>query len=178
MRRLADFVALAQTREDVALADLAFTLQVGREAMEERFGLVAASLSDLHGQLTRFLDGTGRAHRGRAGQVGEGMDDSIRSWLAQGHLDALVEHWVQGHAVDWRQLYAGRSPRRISLPTYPFATERYWLSPVAAPAASTALHPLVQRNTSTLAGPRFSSEFTNDLDNPPSADRHPARHPP
>jgi acyl transferase domain-containing protein len=36
--------------------------------------------------------------------------------------------WVKGLAFDWRRLYAGAMPRRVSLPTYPFAQERYWIS--------------------------------------------------
>ncbi|WP_418133286.1 hypothetical protein [Variovorax sp. NFACC26] len=38
----------------------------------------------------------------------------------------LVELWVRGLAFDWTGLYGDVPPRRISLPTYPFAKERYW----------------------------------------------------
>ncbi|MBB4730092.1 3-oxoacyl-(acyl-carrier-protein) synthase/NAD(P)-dependent dehydrogenase (short-subunit alcohol dehydrogenase family)/aryl carrier-like protein, partial [Xanthomonas arboricola] len=42
--------------------------------------------------------------------------------------------WVQGVPVDWRGLHAGRTPRRVSLPTYPFAPEHYWVPGVPRPA--------------------------------------------
>ncbi|MET7673064.1 type I polyketide synthase, partial [Micromonospora luteifusca] len=47
-------------------------------------------------------------------------------------LAAVAEIHVQGHPVDWRPAFAGRTPRRVDLPTYPFQHQRYWL---AAPAA-------------------------------------------
>ena len=49
------------------------------------------------------------------------------AWLAKGKLSKLLELWVKGLAVDWKKLYGESKPRRVSLPTYPFAKERYWL---------------------------------------------------
>ncbi|ONM49785.1 type I polyketide synthase [Nocardia donostiensis] len=34
-----------------------------------------------------------------------------------------------GLRVDWDRLFAGRSPRRVPLPTYAFQRQRYWLAP-------------------------------------------------
>jgi polyketide synthase PksN len=42
------------------------------------------------------------------------------------NLSKLVELWITGVLVDWNRLYTSK-PRRISLPTYPFANERYWV---------------------------------------------------
>ena len=42
-------------------------------------------------------------------------------------LGKLGGLWAQGVEVDWEVLYGERRPRRISLPTYPFARERYWV---------------------------------------------------
>jgi len=46
----------------------------------------------------------------------------------------LLELWVQGVSVQWERLYGEDMPRRISLPTYPFAKERYWIDvrPISA----------------------------------------------
>ena len=51
--------------------------------------------------------------------------------MRRGKYDQMLELWVKGLEVDWDRLYAepnpyGRSPCRISLPTYPFARDRYW----------------------------------------------------
>jgi acyl transferase domain-containing protein len=65
-------------------------------------------------------------------------------------------------------MYGAEKPRRVSLPTYSFAKERYWVDtpaggPAAAsPVATSVLHPLLHRNTSDLRQQRFSSTFTGE----------------
>ncbi|RZK98581.1 MAG: hypothetical protein EOP36_21310, partial [Rubrivivax sp.] len=85
----------------------------------------------------------------------------------RGKLHKLLDLWVKGLSFNWEQLHGEAKPRRISLPTYPFARERYWvrdgfqaerLQTVAQGAGQ--LHPLVHRNTSSLIEQRFSSFFT------------------
>nr|WRX36515.1 hypothetical protein [Cystobacterineae bacterium] len=56
-------------------------------------------------------------------------------------LEALGTLWVQGHAVAWeRQFPAGG--QRVSLPTYPWQRERYWIETpaVSATGASRRVH--------------------------------------
>ncbi|MEU4205979.1 type I polyketide synthase [Streptomyces sp. NPDC026294] len=66
-------------------------------------------------------------------------------------LAALAQLHVAGTAVDWRRvLPAGR---RIELPTYAFADQRYWLG-ADHPAGPTALAP-AQPGTATEAESRF-----------------------
>ncbi|SEM57482.1 Polyketide synthase dehydratase, partial [Variovorax sp. YR750] len=98
----------------------------------------------------------------------EELQEAIGKWVARGKLHKLVELWAQGLAFDWTRLYDGEvAPRRISLPTYPFARERYWVPQARmlfAPGKPVGeeLHPLVHRNTSSLAEQRFSSVFTGE----------------
>jgi thioesterase domain-containing protein/malonyl CoA-acyl carrier protein transacylase/acyl carrier protein len=42
-------------------------------------------------------------------------------------LTALGQLWTKGVRPDWRALYAGEKRRRVSLPTYPFERQRYWI---------------------------------------------------
>ncbi|RZK99246.1 MAG: SDR family NAD(P)-dependent oxidoreductase, partial [Rubrivivax sp.] len=83
----------------------------------------------------------------------------------RGKLHKLLDLWVKGLSFNWEQLHGEAKPRRISLPTYPFARNRYWapeaLKVAAAPSALPHhLHPLLHHNTSGLDGLRFSSVFT------------------
>ncbi|ROU06209.1 non-ribosomal peptide synthetase [Lysobacter enzymogenes] len=174
--------------QESQLADLAYTLQVGREAMESRLAFVADSLAQVREKLEGFLQQrkgleqfhSGQAQRGRNGlswlREDEDAQALIDTWLARGKLDRLCEAWVAGAArVDWERLYPQARPRRIALPSYPFAPERYWIGALPAASAAAAgadagagaqargaayLHPLVQRNTSNLQGLRFSSRFS------------------
>ncbi|MGO4618330.1 SDR family NAD(P)-dependent oxidoreductase, partial [Nocardia sp. 2YAB30] len=56
----------------------------------------------------------------------------------------LGQAHTAGVDVDWRPLFAGRSLRRVSLPTYAFQRQRYWLEPLsdyATPGSSD--HPIL-----------------------------------
>jgi len=45
---------------------------------------------------------------------------------------ALAKCWVHGVNPDWQQYNAEWDYQRISLPTYPFQTQRYWIDPSTA----------------------------------------------
>jgi polyketide synthase PksN len=111
---------------DGDLFDVAYTLQVGREAMRHRLALPVADIADLRGALRDWLDGrTTRA----------AVPDPV---------GRLIDRWTAGEDVDWTVLYGPQRPRRISLPTYPFARERHW-APSGPPAEP---------------GDRFATTFT------------------
>jgi phthiocerol/phenolphthiocerol synthesis type-I polyketide synthase E len=48
-----------------------------------------------------------------------------------GLLPLLGDYWLAGGEVDWAAYYAGERRRKLSLPLYPFARTRHWLSPPA-----------------------------------------------
>ncbi|AUS81206.1 polyketide synthase [Actinoalloteichus sp. AHMU CJ021] len=50
-------------------------------------------------------------------------------------LTSLAEAHVNGARVDWTSVFAGRTTRRLDLPTYAFQRQRYWPAPAAAPQA-------------------------------------------
>ncbi|PRH34556.1 beta-ketoacyl synthase N-terminal-like domain-containing protein, partial [Burkholderia gladioli] len=173
--RLRDALARRAWR-DVELPALAYTLQVGREAHEHRFACLAGSIDELVARLVAALDGAASgAEDGmlwfgevRRGEVGEtmallGSADELRAtlddWIARGRLDRLLALWVRGLRVDWRALMRERPARRVSLPGYPFARERYWIRQAEAAAVETgpSRHPLLHENSSTLYGQRFDT---------------------
>ncbi|MBD2344920.1 type I polyketide synthase [Anabaena subtropica] len=47
-------------------------------------------------------------------------------------LNTLGRLWLVGLQVDWYSFYAQEERRRITLPTYPFERQRYWLDPQTA----------------------------------------------
>jgi acyl transferase domain-containing protein len=146
-----------QTHEELALIDMAFTLQVGRAAMEYRLAIEADSREVLLQRLEEFVDK--QVSRGvYTGQVKRGTNDAmlfeadedgqslLYIWLQKKQLKKLAQVWVRGVNIDWMLLYSTGSgqargkgaiplstptapvlPYRISLPTYPFAREGYWI---------------------------------------------------
>ncbi|WP_255298242.1 SDR family NAD(P)-dependent oxidoreductase [Brevibacillus dissolubilis] len=135
---------------DADLADIAYTLQIGREPMDERLGIVAGSIKELTDKLTAFVEGrTGidglylgqiKPHKEMiaALTIDEEMQETIEKWMQRQKYSKLLELWVKGLQLDWNKLYGDVQPRRISLPTYPFAKERYWI-PMAEGAPAKAV---------------------------------------
>ncbi|OHX11184.1 KR domain-containing protein [Chromobacterium sphagni] len=82
------------------------------------------------------------------------FDETIDKWVARKKLGKLLELWVAGLEIDWSRLYGARPPRRISLPTYPFARERYWLPELGA-AAATPPAPALAQPAALLEGEEY-----------------------
>ena len=138
-RRLLDFLEARPDWGPGEFESLAFTLQCGREAMSARLAFVATELATCRDRLRAFVSHegdpaalqaqglfTGTLTESRAG----GMlpsESALRALAARGELATLARAWVEGTPWPWRALHAELPPRRISLPTYPFAGERHWI---------------------------------------------------
>jgi acyl transferase domain-containing protein/acyl carrier protein len=57
-------------------------------------------------------------------------------------LTALGALWSHGVALDWAAFDAQRAPRRVSLPTYPFQRQRFWLDAPAGAHGAARAHAL------------------------------------
>ncbi|HEV7673037.1 MAG TPA: SDR family NAD(P)-dependent oxidoreductase [Candidatus Angelobacter sp.] len=170
--------ALGQQRFDAAdLIDIAYTLQVGRNAMEERLGLLVNSISDLEQKLQAFLNNKDEGKREGVyrGQGGKNQDvlgilraDSefhtvIDRWIEQHQSEKLLDVWVKGVEIDWERLYGESKPRRLSLPTYPFARKRCWL-PKSKATGMQIVHPLLNQTEAGDSGFCFSTVLTGAED--------------
>ncbi|WP_407051567.1 amino acid adenylation domain-containing protein [Methyloraptor flagellatus] len=164
-RRAADLVA-ALGGDDLAgvdLADIAFTLQLGREALDHRLAMVADSVAAFRRQLEDWINGgqaPGQLWIGTARREADGVlalvdeDDLagiVERWLERGDLARLAEAWTRGIAIDWRRLHDGPR-RRVRLPTYPFERERYWIE--ATPNATPNATPGLSQQPVVLTEPR------------------------
>lgn len=144
--------------DDMALAEIAWTLQVGRNAMEHRLAFTAGSHAQLRQRLLAFAEG--RSEPGmHLGQVktnrdtlaiidgDEEMRRAVASLPARGKHDSLLQLWVRGLVVDWRSLLNGaRRPARLMLPGYPFARTRYWPGEGASQPSSHQLEDAAPRD--------------------------------
>ncbi|MCH0540318.1 SDR family NAD(P)-dependent oxidoreductase [Streptomyces sp. MUM 203J] len=141
--RLADH--LAGTGSGVDLADLAFTLQTGRVAWEERLAVVVTSVAELSETLRAYLEQDTAApgvYRGTVGHTRGALaelteDEELREllvtrWAETGKLSKIAALWTEGVTPHWPALHGSTTPRRISLPTYPFARDRYWAGDLEA----------------------------------------------
>jgi acyl transferase domain-containing protein len=85
--------------------------------------------------------------------------------MGEQNLNDIASRWVVGEPVEWESLYTSDKPRRVSLPNYPFAQERFWISDSPIPkrraSLNIPLHPLISSNSSTLNEVSFSSSLSN-----------------
>ncbi|MCX7747906.1 MAG: amino acid adenylation domain-containing protein [Clostridia bacterium] len=170
-------------KPDTDLAGLAYTLQVGREAMESRVILMVDTIDELKRKLSDFIRGEEEIEGLLKGEVKktknpvsihlEGKNQGEKRWT-DNDLEEIAKQWVQGFHMDWNWLYENKKPQRISLPTYPFAGEPYGIPKKSIPqpvkdtktvweSRGEFVHPLLHQNTSDFFGPRFSSTFTEDV---------------
>nr|ATX68126.1 malonyl CoA-acyl carrier protein transacylase [Nostoc sp. UHCC 0450] len=122
------------------LAEIAYTLQTGREPMSERLALIVNSLEELEKKLKSFVEGQENIpsfYRGYVRQDGELLSDFateeefstiIDEWITSKKIGKLLNLWVRGFTIDWQKFYPKGKPRHLSLPTYPFAKEYYWFN--------------------------------------------------
>ncbi|MEV6007950.1 aminotransferase class III-fold pyridoxal phosphate-dependent enzyme [Streptomyces sp. NPDC051976] len=103
-------------------ADVAFTLQRGRQAHRYRRMLVARDRVEAARALRRATYRDGDAMAG---------DEPL---LSGDVLEDMGSRWLAGRSVDWSLIYPGERRRRVPLPTHPMLRKRYWPEAPAAPA--------------------------------------------
>ncbi len=174
---------LGNEENDIDIADLAFTLQSGRQAMESRVIFLVNTKEELIQKLEEFVEGKSNIDKCYAGEIRQSKEIAklfdkdtdtkklINKWIERNQLAKIAELWSKGVNMDWNDLYSGQKPSLISLPTYPFEEERFWITDImpqtlankpVAFMADTCIHPLLQVNTSNLSEQRYSSTFTGE----------------
>ena len=131
------------------LSDIAFTLQVGRTPMTHRLAFSVNSIEQLADALDSYLAGRRSKvslHVSRADEMdmtAQMLNDDdalplmLATWLKQGKTDNVLSLWSKGIDINWQTLI-GQRGKRISLPAYPFAKTRYWVSAKSALAEQAA----------------------------------------
>ncbi len=108
------------------LADIAYTLQVGRRAFAYRRVVVCNNRDDaIRAMTTRDPSHVFSAHRENkpSSQLAYQPSDLRRT------PDALRQLWLAGIPIEWKNFYREEHRQRLYLPTYPFERQRYWVYP-------------------------------------------------
>ena len=101
---------------EIDLAEVAYTLQVGRKYFEKRFVCICSSITEAIDKLNQL------------NQLVFLENDEFITEVA--YLKDKAQAWLRDDLVDWESCYAAESkPYRIPLPTYPFERREFWLSP-------------------------------------------------
>lgn len=151
--QLAQALRLHENKVLPRLADVGYTLRMGREPMVERLAFVVRDLAEAVERLAAFGRGEEDQwlHRGKVGQhpslaslFSEGArgEEFLAAQIEAGEDDMLGRLWVSGVTIDWDLMHRLRpsARRRVPLPTYPFERVRHWLDlrPAATPTTQQA----------------------------------------
>lgn len=125
---------------EVALTNISYTLQQGREEMPTRLAIVVSNMENLLIAFDNYLQPTKRT----CSSVNYMSDTSTKNtetkFLFQGtagkyflqeliktnDLKRLALCWVNGAEIPWNLLNQNKFVKRISLPGYQFCEDNYW----------------------------------------------------
>ena len=139
VKNLYTFLASSLVPRPLPLHDVAYTLQIGRQAMEERLAFLVNDGEALVNKLKHMMDtelNLDDVHHGNVRIINSGsnllikgraVELLIETSIREKEYDTLAQLWTLGREIDWDLLYEDKKPRRVNLPTYPFAKKRYWI---------------------------------------------------
>lgn len=120
---------------DADLPNIGFTLQIGRTAFKQRVAFLVHSIDDLVNKLTRQLANEPAIEHVCYGRVEEDSsplsidrDKFPLQAVTKDQVEEVMKHWVKGMEFNWEKILPGNHRlHRMSLPTYPFALDQYWI---------------------------------------------------
>jgi len=134
------------THPEQEIGDLCYTANTGRSHFGQRLAIIAATKEELKDKLAALKTGD-KAKRQDAPSGGSSpslgvwrsekpvrlqQDQTVRFDKGDANdllkdLQRLAKAYADGVRIDWDQFYAGQTYRKITLPTYPFLGERFWV---------------------------------------------------
>ena len=140
----------------INLESLAYTLQIGREAMGERVAFLAEDIESLMLQLKKFC----QSKRMKGIYYNNAKlprdNNNVTQLITSNKLEEIAEHWSKGGNVDWKVLYEYPFPTRISISTYPFAKNYFWVPEKkminSTSSAEGSLQELIRQQIAEFAG--------------------------
>lgn len=137
------FARFFHDHPQVNLADVGYTLAVGRADFDHRLALVVDTGDKAARLLESFpaeqpvpglFSGRRDAKRGpdkrvQAAELVGSLDKSDADWRQL--MEDLAARYVGGAKIDWRGFESQRPRRRLALPTYPFQRKRFWIGRTA-----------------------------------------------
>ncbi|OXG03683.1 ketoacyl-synthetase-like protein [Flavobacterium araucananum] len=132
LQKITEFKTWFGTHKDkVNLNDIIFTLNIGRDHFKHRAVVVFKGKEDLLEKLiseeitynSNSLVVSQEQQQGNWLSTVESKLEASKDDLASG----IAFHYLNGENIRWENFYSNDFGKRISLPTYPFQGDRYWV---------------------------------------------------
>lgn len=111
--------------------DICFTASAGRTHWDHRLAILADDAASYERKLGAWLEG-----RSETGVLqGKASSNSASAVPESADPEQVARLYISGARVNWAALYKNQAVRKVSLPTYPFNRQRYWVDiPEAMPS--------------------------------------------
>lgn len=161
-----------QEHVNVNFDDMVYTLQMGREHQDYRLACIASSADELMIKLGIYLEQgeevsvyTGSLDEKSqvidillAGKSGRKIMDMI---CAENDLTQIAKLWIAGVDIDFSSNWKSGDAYKMSLPTYVFENDHYDIRTKENSSYIYSLHPMIDRNISSLDGLIFMKKICN-----------------
>lgn len=179
-QRFEDLQSFLNKHSNLTLEALSYTLNIGRNHFNYRSAFVVSSiveLQDIFDQIKKNQNPESYFQGEVPNKLVEEVINSnvlkmalenLKSVMAdaaqnyRNSLEIIANLYIKGYEINWNLLHEGEAHQKISLPTYPFLKESYWI-PEANPLQAeiqTGLHPLVDANISTFDTQAYTKFLT------------------
>ncbi|TVZ40316.1 polyketide synthase PksN [Alteromonadaceae bacterium 2753L.S.0a.02] len=182
-KRISDWLAISNDRSALFLQRLAYSAQVGRDQLAMRLAVYTNTVEELMQGLQAYVMGDDHSalilnRQGPGNDLNKIIDDDekqelLDSIIAKSQWERLAMVWTSSLDIDWTRIKGKMFPqylqqgneylRKISFPAKPFMHQRVWVDVAPAGARNpVSLHPLVDKNQSTLFEQIFHKSFTGE----------------
>lgn len=134
-----------KAQEKISIEDVSYTLNKGRSHLDKRCILIVNSIEELYQTIQQankcerpnnFLLGSVTPKTDREPLFDELLSkifdeichQSLTADQYRKKLLALGNLYIKGYTIDWDVLHQNETKKRISLPPYPFAKDRHWIT--------------------------------------------------
>nr|WP_280146515.1 type I polyketide synthase [Bacillus velezensis]MDH3122106.1 type I polyketide synthase [Bacillus velezensis] len=164
---MADFLSENESKDNnhkLRLQDIAYTLQTGRDHMEERLAIVADSGQVIAEELSAYI----RGEKSSLSHTGHTFESEVHNEMPHVCSDyaEAASKWVNGRKIDWETFEVNRNARRISIPGQPLIKQRYWIAEKGDALASADVskpgHPFLGSNTSDFNQFSFTKKISRN----------------
>lgn len=113
-----------EDNKDINLADAAYTLQVGRKAFKHRWMAVCSSVDEV---VEALASSAGGETYTVSPEEESSTFERIEPVVDKDSLTRIGRLWLCGRKIDWKEFCSKEKRYRLSLPTYPFERQHYWI---------------------------------------------------
>jgi 2-polyprenyl-3-methyl-5-hydroxy-6-metoxy-1,4-benzoquinol methylase len=116
----------------VDLASVGYTLQVGRESMNARLAIIAATQEEWLSQLKKWSEENTKSETCFYGDIDSALvQKKTINHTSKLSLEKVAKLWIDGAKINWQDFSCSVGLSRVvGLPTYPFVERICWFQPV------------------------------------------------